>query len=391
MNPNLTSINFCLNTYGYKTIKNKIDMKTNPTFPILCKLQRLSKCFSALLVCCLLLLTEVSFAQEDCDPISTFPWHEGFEDNGTNIPKCWKIMDSGYCRWNVVPDTIGTPPTAHEGIFKALSYQNVGPAMPHVAWIFTPVFDLSAMSIPVLSFWHTQMQGIFEVYYRNSPDGEWVSLKYFYNNPDWQEAILLLPNKSNHYQIRFASFYAGGEEKESHFDDISIFEYDDPAPTHLSLEIDQESRSAIFSWDNDKPALGFSVYLDDEEIETNVQNREFLFTNLTDGNHMAGVRARYPLSFSEIATISFEVLKIDETQIKHYSLSPNPVSELLTIERSAATKEMVKIFNNAGTLVHSFETTEKRVNVNATNYTSGIYFVSFSGSNGTITQKFIKQ
>ena len=184
--------------------------------------------------------------------------------------------------------------------------------MPHIAKIITPVFDLSAISNPVLSFWYTTNdRGSLDIYYKNSPDGKWNMFKYFNNTPDWQEAVLLLPNRSNHYQIAFVHFYSGGGGlHELQFDDISITD--------------------------DKVAVS-SYYLD----------------NLL--------------------------------------LFPNPVSDFLTIERSGATKEWVTIYDSKGALAHSFETTEIKIDINVSNYISGIYFISFSGGNGSTTKSFIKK
>ena len=40
-----------------------------------------------LIAIAIFLLTNVAYNQ--CNPISVFPWTEGFENNGTNIAPCW--------------------------------------------------------------------------------------------------------------------------------------------------------------------------------------------------------------------------------------------------------------------------------------------------------------
>ena len=204
-------------------------MKTNPTFLILCRF--LFFAFS------ILLTAETSFAQNDCDPISTFPWSEGFENNGTEIPPCWNhITDDSSWIWTVVPKYRGTPPNAHSGDYKARIFQNFSGFPVCTAQLITPVFDLSTVNNPVLNFWHTQNGNLF-VYYKNSLDGEWILLEKFDYDvviSDWQTEMILLPNKSNHYQIAFQSLFLGGGRYEVQLDDVKIMDFVDFVDVELA-------------------------------------------------------------------------------------------------------------------------------------------------------------
>ena len=42
-----------------------------------------------------------SKARFDCEPISTFPWAEGFEENGTKLPLCWEL-ERFLWQWEIV-------------------------------------------------------------------------------------------------------------------------------------------------------------------------------------------------------------------------------------------------------------------------------------------------
>jgi len=436
---------------------------------------------------CLLLPTSNLFAQpltldpEDCDPISIFPWIESFENNGTEIPPCWKrtfsFIDPIGVEWSVVPDSIGTPPTAVDGNYKMRLYNEPNTATD--LGLISPKLDISVLANPVLRFWLSKSISLFGVAYKSSPDGSWKSLKsYMYGISDWQEEIIYLPNKSNYYQIGFfaanynnileiqldnisifdsdvtgssyqviistnsgieatgaevtlthqngnpANIYKGiSDESGIIFKDILLGIYDISitlaghneyiatnliinesslehsaqlietlvAPANLSVEIDDENRSALFFWELSKPCQGFTLYLDDEEIVTGVQNTEYLFTDLVSGNYKAGVKAEYLSGSSEMATISFDVLRTEEISKKHFMFSPNPVSDLLTVKCSEATKVSVSIYNSMGILVHSFETSEVVFNVNVANYNAGIYFIRLSDENKSATKCFIKQ
>jgi len=123
-----------------------------------------------------------TFSQNECEPISTFPWAEGFENNGTEIPLCWENQTNNpQWKWAVVPDSIGTPPTAYEGNFKARVCGYGSHYIFYYSTLVTPVFDLSNLSSPVvLSFRHVGSRGDYlMVGYKDYPDGTWIPLQSF--------------------------------------------------------------------------------------------------------------------------------------------------------------------------------------------------------------------
>ena len=173
------------------------------------------------------LLANVAYSQ--CEPVSAFPWSEGFEDNGTNFPKCWNQEGYGW-QWSVVPASIGIPDTAYSGNYKAQIFLDFFGLPVYAAKLITPTFDLSTVDKPILSFWHTQTGPCqLVVLCKNSPNGEWVLLKSFYiwdvgDIPDWQEEIILLPEKSDDYKIAFEGIFLGGGIADLQLDGISIFD-----------------------------------------------------------------------------------------------------------------------------------------------------------------------
>ena len=170
-----------------------------------------------------------------CKPISAFPWAEGFEVNDTLIPACWEqeIVGDPTWAWAVVPASIGTPATALKGKNKMQLFLDFGGLPVYTAKLISPVFDLTAVTKPVLKFWHTQTgKGHLVVYYKNVQNGEWVLLKSFFTSevgeiPDWQEEIIALPEVSDYYQIAFDGIFLGGGVADIQLDAVSISDEED--------------------------------------------------------------------------------------------------------------------------------------------------------------------
>ncbi|MCL2436315.1 MAG: choice-of-anchor J domain-containing protein, partial [Lentimicrobiaceae bacterium] len=98
-----------------------------------------------------------------CSPITSFPYHEGFENNGNNLPPCWtqEFVAENY-NWRVrnATDVAGipgmSPVEAFEGTYRAFFYTNGKDGA--VTKLIMPPMDLTALSNPVLKFHHVQQQ-----------------------------------------------------------------------------------------------------------------------------------------------------------------------------------------------------------------------------------------
>jgi len=190
----------------------------------------------------LLFLCGIIYAQEtlkrSCPPISTFPWTEGFENNGDNLPPCWESQmvtgsNPNAVKWNVVPgNTTYMPNTAYAGERKALFiFWQEG----NSARLITPALDLTSLANPTLSFWHAQEWWSpsfpqefdkLRVYYRTSATGTWTLLEEFLQRtPNWTERRISLPNPTNDYYISFVASCEYGDGV--HLDEVSVFDLTD--------------------------------------------------------------------------------------------------------------------------------------------------------------------
>jgi hypothetical protein len=160
----------------------------------------------------------------NCEPISSFPFEEGFEDNGKNLPECWESLPLvGTGNWTIEKGHIGTPAPPHSGTYKIRYFNKTKGSS---ARLTMPVLDLSSLSEPVLNFWHTQGdwdgdQDTLKIYYKTSEAGEWNHLiTYNESITVWTKAQIELPEPSSLYYISFVgcSQYGRGVQ----LDDIEV-------------------------------------------------------------------------------------------------------------------------------------------------------------------------
>ena len=144
-----------------------------------------------------------------CGTITGFPWNEGFE-NGGSIPPCWtqEQVNSSGINWTFITGSgNGHPTSAHGGTYNAtLKDNNAG---DNKTRLISPPLNLSGLSGPSLSFWHTQAvwsgdQDQLAVYYKTSSGGTWTLLTTYTNSiTTWTQETLSLPNASSDYYIAF--------------------------------------------------------------------------------------------------------------------------------------------------------------------------------------------
>lgn len=151
--------------------------------------------------------TEVSFTTGNTGGLS-LPYAQGFES--TTIP-------SGWAQENVSGTTLAWkyqkggqsshPAAAHGGNYNAFLYKNSTTAS--VTKLVTPALNVSSVTSPTLTFWHTQEawsgdQDILKVYYKTSATGTWTLLAtYSTSIAAWKQETIALPNGSSTYYIAF--------------------------------------------------------------------------------------------------------------------------------------------------------------------------------------------
>ena len=84
----------------------------------------------------------------------------------------------------------------------------------------------------------------------------------------------------------------------------------------------------------------------------------------------------YPLKFGQ-KSLTEDVAEIDDTN--YYSLYPNPASDYVKLSAISYQQSAVKIYNALGMLVDEYEMNSGEIEINVSDYKSGIYFIDVDG------------
>ncbi len=158
-----------------------------------------------ILLCLIFTLTVVASQAQ----ISTFPWTEEFETSG--LPSGWSQQYvNATANWVTYSGgSYGMPSSAYSGsknaFFSADNYDD------NQTILVSPQLDLSALSNPVLCFYHTQIpfdtdQDKLYIYYKTSAAGPWILLQsYTTAVMNWTQRTILLPEVSSDFYIGFSA------------------------------------------------------------------------------------------------------------------------------------------------------------------------------------------
>jgi hypothetical protein len=196
---------------------------------------------------------EVTFTTP-CSVIAIFPWNEGFENSG-QIPECWtqeQINNSGVAWMFINGSGNGNPSSAHGGIYNACLKDVT--AGSNKTLLISPPLNLTVISEPQLTFWHTQSawssdQDHLTIYYKISEGGTWNFLATFQNNiSSWTQETISLPNASSKYFIAFE-----GNAKYGYgvcIDDVSVTGSVAGTPIVITSPISGLSNTSVVSGGN---------------------------------------------------------------------------------------------------------------------------------------------
>lgn len=335
---------------------------------------------------------EVTFSTA-CDAIivtAANPYQEGFE-NGAD---CWSMESiSGSYNWTIY----STSTYAYEGSYVALAPYQPG----NVTRLITPVFDLTALENPTLTFQRLQMEyededygtitiDEMDVYYRTSATEEWVLLaNYNTANTAYEMETFTLPNPSATYQISFLA--TGHDGNNILLDDVRIFDdVETPCATPTNVAVNDN----VVTWTGDAANYNVQVTVAGEiVIDTTVSTTTFTVEGLEEGTH-ASVAVQAVCAEDDLSEWS-EAVEFDYTNgINNYSLKanvyPNPTTGNVTVESDAINAD-ITVFDAFGKLMMTSKVATERTELNFSEFAPGVYMVRIANDTAISTIKVVKK
>ncbi len=253
-----------------------------------------------------------------CVTIVDFPYFEGFENGLT----CWSTVNiTGNEQWrqsngsNMNSSSGIAPMTDGGGQYFAETH---GTTRGNVNRFISPIFDISMLDTPVLSFYHWQKAwgsdiDNLKVYYKADLSDDWTQIaNYTEGISTWRRDTIILPNPSETYQLAFEANLDYGYGV--CIDNVSIYEsageQPEPcdAPTALTVNNITQT-SADFTWNG--TATSYEVRLNENAAET-VTTTSKSFTDLTaNTTYTAYVRAICENDNSEWVSTTFTTLEAE--------------------------------------------------------------------------------
>ncbi|TXG39514.1 T9SS type A sorting domain-containing protein [Seonamhaeicola maritimus] len=105
--------------------------------------------------------------------------------------------------------------------------------------------------------------------------------------------------------------------------------------------------------------------------------------------HRSNVSGSVAFNFSNSESSCYSALSTTKNELDQIKVYPNPTKDFINFDNLPVKSNLV-ISNVHGAIVKTIETISKRLTINISDLTSGIYFISSVGTNFTFTQKIIK-
>ena len=358
-------------------------------------------------------LTE-SFYTPCLDAINEFPYNEGFENSG-NMPNCWhQEYVTGSVNWTFQAggDSHGNVNNAHSGNYNAFLFDES--TIFNTTRLVSPIFDLSSLTNPYISFWYAQQawgngQDRLNVYYRTSASDEWQELTQYYGSVAvWTMDSIALPNPSATYQIAFSGIVNYGYGVL--LDDITIAEgYVAPEPCDVPTNLhttDIQNESISVAWDAHAGVSSWNIQYRpataDQWSLVNVNTNSYTITNLT-GKTLYEIQVQANCADEQTSDWSSSITaQTTDVGIVNYlensiSLFPNPANDVVNVQCTMNNVQLegIEVIDVYGkvvrTVVGANNYSPMPIRINVSGLANGMYFVRVTTDEGVVTKTFVKR
>ena len=163
-----------------------------------------------------------------------------------------------------------------------------------------------------------------------------------------------------------------------------------------------EVQKLYLNWDapEERTPIAYNIYVDgmlleeNYDLDTYYSNEEIveIIMPLEYRGHTAEVVAVYEGGMTSVGTIKLiddDWDGIEETEKVAFNIYPNPAKDFVKLSAVSCQLSAIKVYNCLGMLVEEIEVNANEVEINISDYNTGIYFVNIEGKDFVRTERLI--
>ncbi len=171
-----------------------------------------------------------------------------------------------------------------------------------------------------------------------------------------------------------------------------LYEYTDHPYPAQNLQMHNENGILNISWEAPEKGnpTGYNLYVNGDLVLENSNEMSYTLANTASYNS-AEVVALYEDDKESIALITVQDLSVTEAHETNIAIYPNPAKDFVKLLSANNHISVLKIYNTLGMLIDELKVNSNEVEINISNYNSGIYFIEAISEKGNNIIKIIKE
>jgi hypothetical protein len=178
------------------------------------------------------------------------------------------------------------------------------------------------------------------------------------------------------------------------------FDYGTPAVYTITfIWVDTYLVSFNVTDDNGQPLVGATITFEGIFLGLKTDGNGYAWVELENGNYTFTVSKEGYISETESVTVSdndveiniqLSLVGISNISLTTVKLYPNPVVDVVNLERNTSERVTVEVYSNSGALVETLTWSTQTLQLNATDYKNGMFYIRVVGQQ-VENLRFIKQ
>ena len=153
-------------------------------------------------------------------------------------------------------------------------------------------------------------------------------------------------------------------------------------------------------WDTPEAGepVAYNIYVDGILVVENYTELSYQTQNMAElmysdnDFHVAEVVAIYANGMTSVPVAKVIVndwVGMKEVEETRFNIYPNPAKDFVKLSAAGCQISSVKVYNCLGVLVEEFEVDTNEIEINTSEYSSGIYYISIEGDKSVKTERLI--